>query len=199
MSVFDDIYRENRWNGIESRSGPGSGPVATMHLSEFLPKWCAENGIESVLDVGCGDGYWMPDLPGYVGMDVSLEAIRRAQGRHPTRPYMVADLTGGAWAASRQFDAVFTRDAMQHLSLRDGQLMLVNLLALASRFLMASTYRVPHNVDIVTGNAYSPNLEIEPFGLGPPMAYVPDGLSYHDPTLVRDETKFLGIWRLDGG
>ena len=82
MNVFEDIYRINAWNGVESKSGPGSGPVATAHVAAAIVELVDELGARSVLDAACGDGYWMPDLPGYTGIDIAPEAIRIAQRRH---------------------------------------------------------------------------------------------------------------------
>lgn len=69
--VFDRIYRTNGWAGQESLSGPGSGASATWRTAQAVQELVARLGARSVLDVGCGDCAWMPELPGYVGVDVS--------------------------------------------------------------------------------------------------------------------------------
>jgi len=192
--TFDRIYSENAWNGIESLSGPGSGPIATRHLARVLPPLCSILGVKSVLDVGCGDGYWMPDLPGYTGVDVAWPAIERAIHRHPTRRYRCVDIRRVQLA--RTFDMVFTRDAMQHLSLAEGVELLEAIRFIGPTWLLASTYFAGDNVDIVTGDAYSPDLTVEPFSLGPAEQMIPDGYAYHEGGGIRDPRKFLGLWRL---
>ena len=187
--TFDTIYRTNRWNGIESRSGPGSGTVATQRVKNQILGLVKELRVKSVLDVGCGDGFWMPDLPGYVGFDVSRVAIRLARRNHPKRDYRTD------WPAE-PFDLVITRDAMQHLSLTEGMMLLEEIRETGSKWLLASTYIGATNTNIVTGDAYSPNLEVEPFGLGPPERLIFDGYHYHETEEVRDPTKHLGLWRL---
>lgn len=187
--VFDRIYRTNGWNGEESRSGPGSGSVATQHVARAITDLVAELNVQSVLDLGCGDGFWMPDLPGYLGVDVSAEAIRRAKRNHPARKYKVLREDLG------KFDLVITRDAMQHLSLRDAD----NLLDFALQsgdWLLASTYVNGQNLDIPTGHFYSPDLTAAPFNMDAPYRMIFDGYSYHDPDLVRDPGKHLGLWDL---
>jgi SAM-dependent methyltransferase len=189
VTVFDRIYRENLWNGVESRSGPGSGPVATRRVALALRSLVDNGEIASVLDVGCGDGYWMPDLPGYVGYDASREAIRMSRRRHPDRRYTNVWPTG-------TFDLVICRDVMQHLPLADGVELLARIRATGSRLLLASTYVGGDNIDIAAGEAYSPDLTAEPFGLPEPDAAIFDGYHYHETPELRDERKHLGLWRL---
>jgi SAM-dependent methyltransferase len=189
VTVFDRIYRENLWNGVESRSGPGSGPVATRRVALALRSLVDNGEIASVLDVGCGDGYWMPDLPGYVGYDASREAIRMSRRRHPDRRYTNVWPTG-------TFDLVICRDVMQHLPLADGVELLARIRATGSRLLLASTYVGGDNIDIAPGEAYSPDLTAEPFGLPEPDAAIFDGYHYHETPELRDERKHLGLWRL---
>lgn len=195
--VFDRIYRHNLWNGVESRSGPGSGSAATEPIARELVALVAELGIASVLDVACGDGFWMPNLPGYVGIDVAPEAIRLARARHPDRPYLVADARslfdkfdiGG-------FDLVIVRDAIQHLPLEDGVDAIEAIVSSGSRRLLASTYQGGENIDIVAGDCFSPDLEAAPYSLGAPERLIFDGWTYHDSTAVRDPRKHLGLWSL---
>ncbi len=193
LDVFADIYRHNRWNGVESRSGPGSGSAATARLREELVTLVQELGVRSVLDAACGDGYWMPDLPGYVGIDVAPEAIRRAQARHPDRRYAVGDVR---FLPLPAFDLVISRDAMQHLPLADVTAILAAIRSSGSRWLLASTYVGGQNVDVRAGQFYCPDLTAEPFALGDPDRLIPDGYDYATPGVIRDPQKFLGLWRL---
>lgn len=191
--TFDRIYRDNAWNGVESRSGPGSGPIARDRLAASLRFLVQALRIESVLDVACGDSWWLPDLPvGYVGMDVSAEAIRLARENHPDRRFVVGDVRDGIEPA----DLVLFRDAMQHLPLADGVEALRAIRGSGSEWLLASTYVGGENIDIVEGGAFSPDLELPPFDLGAPTLLIPDGFSYHDRHLVRDGRKMLGLWSL---
>ncbi|HEY6568540.1 MAG TPA: class I SAM-dependent methyltransferase [Actinomycetota bacterium] len=188
MMVFDRIYRTNGWNGTESRSGPGSGSVATRHVASAIAVLAEELRVESVLDLGCGDGYWMPKLPGYLGVDVSAEAIRHARRNHPDRRYQTTPPLG-------HFDLVISRDAMQHLALVEAD-RLLDFALTAGDWLLASTYINGANVDIETGHFYSPDLTAAPFNLPQPSQLIFDGYSYHDPDLIRDPGKHLGLWDL---
>lgn len=191
---FSDVYRRNLWNGVESRSGPGSGPVATARLAAELLLLVDRYEIESVLDIGCGDAYWQPPLPGYLGVDVAPEAISIARTRHPDRYYLVDDFRDRIPGA---FDLVIVRDVIQHLSLADGVELLENVRRSGSAWLLASTYRNGENVDIESGvDAYSANLETRPFSLGYPIETIPDGYDYAVAGETRDPSKVLGLWRL---
>lgn len=192
--VFDDIYRTNRWNGIESLSGPGSGSAATRDLVSSLVDLVAELGITSVLDIGCGDGFWMPDLPGYRGCDVSVEAITRARARHPERTYTVG-------IPYTYADLVIVRDVIQHLSQDDGYRLITHAwMAATPGWLLASTFVDGSNIDIETGGAYRPDLTAIPFSLPKPDRLYFDGHYYHDhdTSEVRDPGKFMGLWRVRG-
>lgn len=191
---FSDVYRRNLWNGVESRSGPGSGPAATARLAAELLLLVDRYEIDSVLDVGCGDAYWQPPLPGYVGIDVAPEAIERARARHPDRIYLEVDPRD---LIPQAFDLVVVRDVIQHLSLADGVALLENVRRSGSKLLLASSYCGAENVDIESGvDAYSANLEVEPFALGPPLEIILDGYDYAVAGEIRDPGKVLGLWRL---
>ena len=87
---------------------------------------------------------------------------------------------------------------MQHLSLRDGMDALERITEARPRYLLASTYVGGENVDIVTGDAYSPDLTAPPFSLGEPERLIFDGYHYHEhgTDAVRDPRKHLGLWSL---
>lgn len=197
MSVFDDIYRTNGWNGTDSRSGPGSGAPATRAVAAAIADLIAEVRAESVLDVGCGDGYWFPDVGGfYVGLDASTEAIALARARHPDRTYVSGDVRDPTFA-SLAFDLVVCRDLIQHLPLADGVDLLAGLRHVArGGLLLVSTYVGGDNVDVAVGDTYAPDLCAPPFDMPEPDRLIFDGYHYHDHDTdeVRDPRKFLALW-----
>lgn len=195
-AVFDGIYAANGWNGTESRSGPGSGQAATARLRVALPVLVSSLGASVVVDVGCGDGYWMPDLPGYVGCDVSAEAVALAQRRHPDRAYVVGGLRDVQLEPGLRSVLVFSRDAMQHLPLDEVLEVIVAAHDVGARWLLASTYIGGVNRQIAAGDYFEPDLMAAPFLLGRPDRIIPDGYGYHDPDEVRDPRKYLALWRL---
>jgi SAM-dependent methyltransferase len=185
--IFDQIYRAHSWNGAESASGPGSGSAATERVGAAIVDLAAEIGAQSVLDIGCGDGYWMPHLPGYLGIDVSAEAIKIARRRHPRRDYRAGELESVAG-----FDLVIVRDVIQHLPSSEALRILDTV---RDCWLLASTFIGGTNVEIEAGGAYPPDLTAPPFDLPQPERLIFDGYGYAegDP-LYRDVRKFLGLW-----
>ena len=145
----------------------------------------------SVTNLGCGEDWWTPDLPGYVGLDVAPEAVEVASRNHPDRRYIVWD--GHAHVGG---DLILCRDVVQHLSMADGLGLVRTIQQAHSGYLLASTYIDGDNIDIETGDAYRPNLEAEPFNLPPALLLIHDGYEYHDGDRLRDPGKMLGLWRL---
>lgn len=167
--VFDRIYQEDRWHGGPSRSGPGSGDQEIAELAPTLAEMIAELGVTSVLDIGCGEGYWMPDLPGYVGIDVSEEALRVARERHPDRDYRHDD---GPYPG---VDAAICRTVIQHLSYVSGLSILERVRTANIRYFIATTYPNGHNQDLSDGNeGYWVNMRQPPFSLREPLATLRD-------------------------
>ena len=170
---FDEIYRANVWNGTETPAGPGSTLAATEHLREALPRLIADMAIGAVLDAGCSESWWMPELPGYVGVDIVPSAIERARELHPERDFRVADITADDLP---RCEAVIVRDALQHLSLKDGLTALSNFRRMGAKWLLASSHQDETNIDVPSGGYFPCNLEAAPFWLGPPRWSIPDGM-----------------------
>lgn len=193
MADFRTIYRGNLWSGSESRSGPGSSRASTALLAAWLVDLVRELGIRSVLDAACGEGLWMPDLPGYVGVDIVPEAIETARAAHPSREYRVASVIDGPLPHA---ELIVTRDFMQHLSLDDGVRAAATLRAAGAEWLVASSYRDGDNSAGAESawHAHRVNLEVSPFNFGPPERFVCDG--YDELGILRDEPKIMGLWRL---
>jgi hypothetical protein len=192
--TFDAIYRTNAWKGSESRSGPGSGTAPTRPLLRAID--LVERAIQpnTVLNIACGDDFWTPELPGYLGVDIVPAAIERARKRHPSRHYELAD--GRDLARYGLFDLAICRDAIQHLPLADGRRMIEEARR-HSRWTLLSTYVLTENQDIAEGDFFSPNLTAEPFELEQPELLFFDGWDWKNGTAARDPHKYLGLWRND--
>ncbi len=188
--AFDHIYLVNAWSGRETRSGPGSGAEATAALQEWLPQICEAYSIYSVLDAGCGEGTWQPELSGYVGVDIVDRAVSVAQRRHPDRTFKRMDICADDLPAA---DAVLCRDALQHLSLADGQAAISNFRRSGAKYLIASSHQGERNTDVPSGGWYASNLQAAPFWLGEPLAQLFDG---HWEGVDRFPQKIMGIWAL---
>lgn len=189
--VFEDIYARNAWNGASTRSGPGSELGATALLRRVLPELVAGVRAMSVLDAPCGEGGWMPELPGYVGVDVAPSAIAEARRRHPDRRFEVADICADPLPT---VDLVFSRDGLQHLPIPDGLAALENFRRTGATWLVCSTFEGGRtSARVRVGGYHEPDMEKPPFSLGRPWMVIEDGAwvdRYPYPH------KFVGVWTL---
>jgi hypothetical protein len=64
-------------------SGPGSYGDLGQCKAEFLNGFVRDHNVESVIEFGCGDGHQvsLAKYPHYIGLDVSLTAIRMCKRR----------------------------------------------------------------------------------------------------------------------
>ena len=83
---FNNIYKKGLWDGKgQSRSGAGSTLEATQNIRETLPKLLDELEATALVDLGCGDFFWMKevDLPcKYIGLDVVAEDIEENRQKY---------------------------------------------------------------------------------------------------------------------
>lgn len=87
-------YWERRY-ATGGSSGPGSAGELAAFKADQVNRLVREHDIQTVLDVGSGDGQQLAllDVPTYVGVDVSataVEACRRMYGETPNRRFMLA-------------------------------------------------------------------------------------------------------------
>jgi hypothetical protein len=131
--IFTRIYMQNTWGGRVSRSGTGSeGDFATQKIG-LLRNLIEQLEISSILDIGCGDMYWMRDVISvqgsrpilrYLGIDVVPDVIavnQRSYGTEHAR-FLAGDLTQpGRDAAldlrltAEPWDLVMVLDVFGHL------------------------------------------------------------------------------------
>jgi hypothetical protein len=192
-NVFRDIYVGNAWDGTESVSGPGSTMAATANIRAALPGLIDELGINVLLDVPCGDAFWIGQClpPGlrYIGGDVVPEIVAHNK---KTRPEMgtfdVLDLVNDPLPKA---DLILVRDCFIHLPNKMVRQALENIKRADARFLLTTTF--PHesgNSDIELGGYRPVNLMASPFELGKPERILLD----EDGT--RRNGKHLGLWKL---
>lgn len=194
--AFTDIYDRNSWRSSESRSGQGSTLEATDAIRTALPALFAAYGIDTVLDIPCGDYAWWWAMDGipwikYVGADIVPALIENNRERYPLLDFRVLDLVSDTLPI---VDLVFCRDCLGHLSNPNVRAALANIRASGAKWLMATTYHDPKwsiDAEILDGGWRPVNM-IRQFGLGEPVILVNEGFranpEYAD--------KSLGLWRL---
>jgi hypothetical protein len=80
-------YWENRY-AKGGNSGAGSRGEHAEFKAEVLNRFVEANGVESVIEFGCGDGVQlaMAKYPRYLGLDVSSTQLRRTMERFADDP-----------------------------------------------------------------------------------------------------------------
>jgi hypothetical protein len=197
-AAFRDIYRRNHWGGTVSPSGQGASPSQTDQLRRTLPVLLSRLGVDTLLDLPCGDYSWMKlvDLPAvsYTGADLLGEVIQPLQTAYTDSQhrFLVLDLTRDPLPRA---DLLFCRDCLVHLSFADIQRALNNAVRSGIPYLMTTTFpECEVNEDIVTGDWRPLNLERSPFHVPQPQELLNEGCT-EGGGLFAD--KSLGVWRTD--
>lgn len=176
--TFEHIYQTNFWQNGDG-SGTGSTEQYTVEVSNNLIAIMQRYKIKSMLDAGCGACLWTQHfiakaaevIPGfqYLGLDASETAVSRAHARlrHvPCAQVRAQDLTQHP-IPTGQFDLIFSRDSLQHLSFTDCKAVLQNFSQANAKVVVIGSYLTDTNKNIVTGDCYDINLLLSPFNLWP--------------------------------
>jgi hypothetical protein len=194
--VFLRIYRDNVWGSLDSRSGEGSDLVQTEAVRRELPLMIKELSLKSMLDIPCGDLYWMKEMIiniDYIGADVVPEIIDRnhelyANGR---RSFVVLDITKDELPT---VDLIFSRDLLVHLSFMDIFSALRTVKHSGAIYLLTTTFcERDSNIDIQTGKWRPLNLQKSPFNFPEPERIINENCT-EGSGIWSD--KCLGLWRI---
>lgn len=195
--VFTRYFQRNKWGDPDSRSGKGSNLAATADLRPQLPPLLVSLDIKSMVDVPCGDYFWMShvDLAGidYLGGDIVPDLIASNQATHagPHTRFAVIDLIKGPIPKA---DLLFVRDCLVHLSHAHVMAALKNIRASGSTYLLTTLYPATVvNDDIVTGQWRALDLTKSPFNLPAPVQLIDEGAA---DARGQGPGKMLGLWRI---
>jgi len=211
QETFTRMYASGGWTLVHddkvSRSGLGSNLEQTAALRSELPRLVADLGVRAVLDIPCGDFFWMSrtdlNIDSYVGADIVAELIDEniARFARDDRRFRVLDLSQDELP---RVDLVFSRDCLVHLSIADAQRCLENIKRSGSTYLATTTFTGrTQNENIVTGGWRPLNLCLEPFGLPAPLRLFDERCTevYQvvEDGREREEhftDKSIGVWRI---
>lgn len=190
QDVFGDIFSRKAWGSRESCSGPGSSLVSTKKVRADLPLLLDWFGIQSVLDLPCGDFHWLSqvDLGGrkYIGADIVPDLIEENRRRHPGVDFRVLDATTDHLPKA---ELIICRDMLGHLSQPNVDLALRNFVASGASYLLTTTFANRPNGGQPTDGGWRPvNLMLPPYSLLP-LALINEGCReggnhYRDKCLV---------------
>ncbi len=199
--IFDFIYHNNLWDSPESMSGVGSQLDATTQLRSQLPNMLDLLGVETLIDIPCGDFAWLSaaslHVNHYIGADIVPEIVSRNISRyrdsHPSAEFRVLDLTKDPLPEG---DALLCRDCLVHLPYALIGDALKNITASRIGYVFLTTFvgsdRV--NTDIELGNWRPLNFELPPFSFPTPEIVLIEGCAEENGAYA---DKALGVWRVD--
>jgi len=192
--IFQFIYEKNKWSSHESVSGLGSELQSTLEVRKELPVIISSYKIRSMLDIPCGDYYWLKDLElnieNYIGADIIKELIETniLKFEKNKTHFTVLDIKNNSLPT---VDLVFVRDLFIHFSFQDIYSSLANIKKSGSKYLLTTTFtNCKKNYDIKTGGWRKVNLCVKPFYFPHPLYILnensPEGKKYQD--------KSMGLW-----
>ncbi len=188
--TFSDIYKRNQWGSGESVSGPGSTFSATETVRAAIPEVLKKYHIKSMLDAPCGDCNWISHVDfgdiEYTGADIVAELIEKNKRHFPDKKFTKLDIIKDKIPAT---DLILCRDCFIHLRNTDVNRVMNNFRKSCSTYLLASTYPVETNKQILTGHYRPVNLFKPPYNLADALELIPD--------FAADGTeRYLGLWNL---
>lgn len=195
---FRRMHEAGWWGPHESRSGQGSTLHQTERLRAELPGLLGTLGVTRLLDIPCGDFFWMQRVAlgriEYTGADIvdSLIAELAARYTAPGRSFVVADLTVGPLPSA---DAILCRDCLVHLSDANIARAFDVIRTSGARYLLTTTYTAhDENRDVPDGDWRPINFVRPPYSLPAPiMSLVEGSTEYGDA----HADKTLAVWRVD--
>ncbi|MGZ0171055.1 MAG: class I SAM-dependent methyltransferase [Planctomycetales bacterium] len=196
-TVFETIYLRNAWNGGESVSGTGSDLQQTAAISVELPKVLKELEAQSMLDVPCGDFYWMRHVQlddiDYIGADIVDDLVFKNKSfKNERRSFIKCDLMTSDLPP---VDVILCRDCLVHFSNQHVWQTLRNIARSEVKYLVTTTFNLHSNDKSIDTGQWRPlNLQAAPFNLPSPFSLIDehctqDGGQYPD--------KMLGVWSVD--
>jgi glycosyltransferase involved in cell wall biosynthesis/SAM-dependent methyltransferase len=129
--MSNSIYYEQ-----DSLWGNGADPYQVQVLADVLD--ILPDDVQSILDIGCGDGVITNSLPNHVnvvGLDISTEALRHV--RRSTQQGSITDIP----FEDRSFDLCMTCDVLEHLPGDDLSRAVEELSRVAGKYVLVC---VPH-------------------------------------------------------
>lgn len=167
---FEAIYEKNLWRDESSGSGTGSNLTTTENLRRELPNLIRRLGIKEILDVPCGDFFWMShvmhEMPeaNYIGGDIVASVVSANKQKYsaPNKDFFVIDLTKDKLPDA---DLIIVRDCLFHLSFEDIKKAKENIKRSNIKYILTTTHILQDdfvNTDIITGDFRLINIFTEP-------------------------------------
>jgi hypothetical protein len=180
-------------NGMKSIAGYGSSLWNVRMIIAELPNIFKRYGIKNMLDIPCGDFYWMKEVDlssiTYLGADLVDGQITFNKEKYPQIDFRVLNMVEDKLPTS---DLVFTRDCLVHLNYENIGLFIDELIRNGSKYLMATHCpQVETNMELNGIIGWRPlNLEKAPFNFPKAIEIISEQSEYNPE-------KCMGIWSLE--
>jgi SAM-dependent methyltransferase len=195
--TFTKFYTDNHWKDDESISGTGSNMDQTTEIRKILPGLLKKLNVKVILDIPCGDYYWMHKTPinvdKYIGADIVNEIIDENNKKYADKKtsFIKLDITKDKIPKA---DLILVRDVLVHFSSADVFAAINNMKSSGSKYLLTTTFTDRNrNIEIETGGWRPINLEAEPFKFPKPSVVINEKTT-QDNGAHKD--KSLGLWEL---
>lgn len=195
---FNYIKTYNLWGDMHSVSGSGSTLEQTQIIRNYIPKIIKDLHIESMLDIPCGDYFWMRHvdfdfslLKSYIGADIVEDLVlENHKYANKNISFKCINLVDDQIPP---VDLIFCRDCLVHLSFFDMFKAINNIKDSRSRYLATTTFSCSgrENSDIITGDWRPINLELPPFSFPPPLILINEQCKEN-----YSSDKCLAIWSI---
>ena len=212
-NIFTEIYDNNGFGSIESKSGPGSTLDETKNLREKIKSIVKDKNIKSVVDIPCGDFNWMKEIvfsfESYIGGDIVEKAIEENNRKYSNSVinFISFDIVNDEIP---QGDLLIVRDIIGHFPIDDGIKIMNNILNSKCKYLLSTTWAkkvgdkwMPckkndvhrENEGVDYGRFYPVNLMSEPFNLPNAEIYLEEDVFVDN--FENGNRKTLALWDLD--
>ena len=140
-AAWNRAYERGAWDFLRS----AEERERYRQVAELCTRTCAR---PTILDVGCGEGILLECLQqmnvavsAYVGVDLSSEAIRRAQSKHPDVCFQTADAE--RYIPGSRFDVIVLNESLFYFARPLGVLGLLESGLAGSGVFVVSVYTPP--------------------------------------------------------
>jgi 2-polyprenyl-3-methyl-5-hydroxy-6-metoxy-1,4-benzoquinol methylase len=152
-SIWEKIYKENVWES--GGSGVGSIPELALPWINLVNSFIEDKGVQSVLDLGSGDGRIFSRLKlrgaRYTGIEASTEAISIFKKNNPefSHDLINSNLVEASYPKS---DLVLIKDVLQHNTDLDVFNILKKATESCKHLLICEDFTRDNFPDIVSGD-----------------------------------------------
>ena len=123
MKEYDREYYRRWYRDPSTRIATAETARRKARLAVSAAEFMLGRPIETVLDVGCGDGFWLAAIEAlrprirYIGVDPSRYVVQRLGRRHDIRPGTLGTLH--TLKLARPLDLIVCADVIQYVEGRD--------------------------------------------------------------------------------